>query len=579
MFSWKSKVHKSGSKVAIFQNDKLVQVINASEDTFRPAEATKFAHEMLEELEYRTACEIDMQDVIPTDTEEKQVDVESKKTPKGDEDEEKELEKFLVDPQGKDLPAGVTEKCDDTEEKNDDEDDEEEKPVIEEEEVVEEKVPEEDVEDMQELFEEPTSIMPDARDKKITELKRLATNLKGLLDKERNDRDIERKARRGLAIAKQEVLNGDLEDDFDVVRARVADIVDLDEKDIEITERKTAGISEFDSPKEALHEARRQRRLARINTIASEEAQHEGDVDEADRLDIVAAKHAEKADKYEKFAAKKKKEDGAKGGDGAKELKEMGYTAKKKKKDDDDDDEEKSAKKKKTPKDDEDEEKELEKYIIEPQGKDLPAGTKGAKLAVKIKTLRAKIADVRLSAEASEALSDTKTADAFDAEADELELQAETLEAEYQEFMKQPDDDEEDMKKDDDEEKAVDDDEEDMKKDDDDEEKAKGDDDDDEEKQVDLMSESSVTLPTEPTKTEASKKKKKDDDDDDEEKSAKKKKKRKGDDDEDEEKKASMIDGFGFDKSAAVVDQGDFSNDNEVSSLEKLWHGKPDDIE
>ena len=46
-----------------------------------------------------------------------------------------------------------------------------------------------------------------------------------------------------------------------------------------------------------------------------------------------------------------------------------------------------------------------------------------------------------------------------------------------------------------------------------------------------------------------------------------------------QEEKQASIEGFGFDKSASVVGQDEYANSSEVNSLEKLWNGKPDDIE
>ncbi len=621
MLNWKAKVHTAGSKVAIFQNDKLIKVINAAEETFKPAEATKFAQELLEELEYRYACDIDTSDIV-----EKSIDTEAKKKVEDEDSEgaatdEDMLETLLVEPKGQDLPAS-TEKCEDTEdmaepkedmaepkmEYDDDDDDEPEELPAEDEEVV--KVEEED-EDLAELSEEP-SPLPDvveleAANKKVETLKRLATNFKGLLEKERSERDIERRARRGLAIAKQMVANGDLDDDYNVVRAKVAEIVDLDEKDIEITERKTAGISEFDTDKEAAHEARRQRRLARITTIASEDAQHEGDVEEADRLDVVASLHAEKAEKYEKLAAKMK-EDGSK-----KEDKESAKEDKK----------EKEAAKPEgdiptgQPKDvgyEDSGTADLEKKIVEPQGKDLPAGVKGGskeEKTAKIAELRAKIADVRLSAEASEAIGDPKTADEYDTQADEFEQEADLLEAEFEKEYAEPKDEEEAAAEEKPEEEAAAEEKPEEEaaaeeKPEDEDAAETGEEDEKAMEGVEFFPPENVELPTEPTMTEASKKAKKDKDEkakeekekkekkkqdkeDKEEKEveeAKEKKEKKEQDKKDKEEKekkekkdASMIEGFGFDKAASVVDQNDYSNDSEMNSLEKIWHGKPDDIE
>lgn len=72
-------------------------------------------------------------------------------------------------------------------------------------------------------------------------LKAVIANLKKKLAQERNDRQIERKARRGLAIAKQLVAENKLEDSYDAIKIKIAEIVKLEDSEIDRLERKVAG--------------------------------------------------------------------------------------------------------------------------------------------------------------------------------------------------------------------------------------------------------------------------------------------------------------------------------------------------
>ena len=185
------------------------------------------------------------------------------------------------------------------------------------------------------------------------------------------------------------------------------------------------------------------------------------------------------------------------------------------------------------------------------------------KAASVIKTKRANIADIRLSAEASEALGDTKTADEYDIQADELEQEVEDLEAQFEKEYSEPDLEETEDMKDPDDEAA----------------EENSDDDDEKAESTDFYPEDKVELPTMPTMTEASRKAKEDKKEKEEKLKQEKQEKKDKKEEKAEKKEATMIDGFGFDKSATVVEQGDYSNNSEVSSLESMWNGKPSDIE
>ena len=55
MYNWHAKVHKSGTKVAVFNGTKLVKLVESSKDTFEPIEAQKFAEDL--EKKIRTFIE------------------------------------------------------------------------------------------------------------------------------------------------------------------------------------------------------------------------------------------------------------------------------------------------------------------------------------------------------------------------------------------------------------------------------------------------------------------------------------------------------------------------------------------
>ena len=240
MFQWNAKVHKSGTKVAIFNGSKLVKSVESSKDTFEPAEAQKFAEELLKELNSKTSAQMTEPSQQPTIATEAEIQNSS-------------LAAVAQQATGKgagDVAPVVA-------------------PVVEE-------------EDADAVVEEGEIGVASSK------MKEVIANLKRKLSQERNDRLIERKARRGLAIAKQMVIEGNLEDSYDSIKAKVADIVKLEDSEIERLERKVAGEHEFESIEDAQKEVRRQARISRINRQAAAEAQEDLDVNEADSLDKLA---------------------------------------------------------------------------------------------------------------------------------------------------------------------------------------------------------------------------------------------------------------------------------------------------
>lgn len=252
-WSWHAKVHKSGSKVAVFNGSKLVKVVEASKETFEPAEAQKFAEDLVNELAGKTSSQMSAPSEQPSVT------------------TEGELQSAVlnaVTTQAQGVGAGAA-------------------PVAA---PVAPVVPEELDEGSEENTEGNEAEEPAGEDEeeKIAKLMTTVASLKKKLAIERNDRVVERKARRGLAIAKQLVAERKLEDSYEAIKTKIAQIVKLEDSEIDRLERKIAGEHEFISIDEAQKELRRQSRIERINRQAAAEAQEDDDIEQAEMLDSKA---------------------------------------------------------------------------------------------------------------------------------------------------------------------------------------------------------------------------------------------------------------------------------------------------
>lgn len=258
-FSWTAKVHKTGSKVRIYDGSRFVKEVVASAETYAPVEAKEFANELLAELQSQS----------------KKADKDiTVRTPA--EVQTKSLKEVKQNASGLD-PKDCTELQDDNLETIDVEDETEDQADETNEEIAE-------------------------KEAKIAKLMNVVASYKKALHQEKVDRVTERKARRGLAIAKQLVANGTLKNDYEVIRTKVAEIVDMETREIEMLERKVAGEREFASVEDAKREARRQNRIARMHRVAAEDAQEDGDEAEADVLDSKAEEAEAKAASYAKIA-------------------------------------------------------------------------------------------------------------------------------------------------------------------------------------------------------------------------------------------------------------------------------------
>jgi len=265
MTQWHAKVHKSGNKVAIFNGPKLVKVVESSKDSFEPAEAQKFAEQLIKELETRSATNMTQGNEPPSIT----TKFEQQTNDLAAINQQATGAAPGKGPGGSNtLPgaAAPAAPAPDAEEMSDDAD-----PDI--------------------AAEPATDADPKEAEifaSKENNYRSIIANLKTKLAQEKNERLTERKARRGLAIAKQMVVEGKIDDSYDTIKEKVAQIIKLEDCEIDRLERKVAGEQEFESVEDANKEIRRQARIARINRQAAAEAQEDMDEKQADQLDRYA---------------------------------------------------------------------------------------------------------------------------------------------------------------------------------------------------------------------------------------------------------------------------------------------------
>lgn len=141
------------------------------------------------------------------------------------------------------------------------------------------------------LSKEPKGISPKEAYAILEENK----NLKRKVAKLEKDAAIERKARRGLAIAKSMVEQKKIANDEKAIKDQVMKIVAMSNEEIGLLERKVAGIPLYDSIEEAQRASRRYARMSRLHKQAAEDAQLAGDDNLADAEDIKAARYDELA--------------------------------------------------------------------------------------------------------------------------------------------------------------------------------------------------------------------------------------------------------------------------------------------
>jgi hypothetical protein len=531
--AWVAKVHKSGNRVAIFNGTKLVKVVESSKDTFEPAEAQKFAEELVNELQNRSATQMTDGNAPPSVTWKKELHpivenaVNTQATGKAPHMKFEKTE-ILDDAGASDAtgqPGGTSK---------------------------------------EKMLDE------DEKGKVVTEnqnLREVVAALKKKLSQVQNERITERKARRGLAIAKQMVADGRLEDSHDAIKNKIAQIIKLEDSEIDRLEKKVAGEQEFNSIEEATKELRRQSRIARINRQAAAEAQEDNDEEEADTLDTKADEAEAKAAHVEQIVNEMKKAD--KEEDEEKPVEETDEKVEEKADD--------NVERKKTLNESDDlgqhvnvakEEKEPEQKPVEekpaeqvkpeeePTEKSDDCGKTGSKetLAAMARKYRKIATDHRKLAEKDEAEGDIASADKHDDMADDAEDKAEEIEkklAEAEKPVEEPKP-EEKVEKDEKPEEKVEDDKEakkEEKKDDpavEEAEKA--------EPKAEETEEKKAASRKEPGKVVASDKHsplKRED--------------------------GEVVDSFGIDKNASLVEQNDYTDDPDVEILSKMWRGAPKD--
>lgn len=150
---------------------------------------------------------------------------------------------------------------------------------------------EEQMNSLKAVAKEPKGISPKEASVIVEENK----NLKRKIAKLEKDAAVERKARRGLAIAKSLVAQKKIANDESAIKDQVMKIVAMSNEEIGLFERKVAGLPLYDSTEEALRASRRYARMSRLHKQAAEDAQLAGDDDIADAEDIKAARYEELA--------------------------------------------------------------------------------------------------------------------------------------------------------------------------------------------------------------------------------------------------------------------------------------------
>ena len=104
------------------------------------------------------------------------------------------------------------------------------------------------------------------------------------------DAATERKARRGLAIAKGLVDLNKLANDPEAIKEQVMKVIAMTNDEIGLLERKVAGQPLYDTAEDALKASRRYARMARLHLQAAEDAQLAGDDELADEEDFKASR-------------------------------------------------------------------------------------------------------------------------------------------------------------------------------------------------------------------------------------------------------------------------------------------------
>lgn len=142
----------------------------------------------------------------------------------------------------------------------------------------------------------------DVMGKAATDLAKENTALKKKVARLEKESALERKARRGLAIAKELVAQNKLANTEEAIKAAVVDITRKANDEIVLLERKVAGLPLYPSKDEAAQESRKYARLSRLHKSAADDAQSVNDIKTADAEDVMAEHYAALAEEAKKFA-------------------------------------------------------------------------------------------------------------------------------------------------------------------------------------------------------------------------------------------------------------------------------------
>jgi len=221
---WSARVNKTGSKVQLLKNGNVSKTIEASDESFSPAEAQKFAEDLVKKMNEKVAKQMTDPGAQP--------DVATK-----GEQQNESLSAVNQQATGKAVNAsenGIS----------------------------------------KEAFE--------ASENENKLLKRKVAKLE-------KEAHIERKARRGLQIAKALVEQNKLANDESVIKDKVIEITAMSNDEITLLERKASNQPLYDSVEDANKAARRYARMSRLHKQAAEDAQISGDDNLADTEDLRSA--------------------------------------------------------------------------------------------------------------------------------------------------------------------------------------------------------------------------------------------------------------------------------------------------
>jgi len=225
---WSARVHKTGSKIQLLKNGNVSKTIEAGDETFAPYEAQKFAEDLVGKMNDKVAKQMTDPGAQPSVATEGETQNESLKAVN-----QQATGKAVKDAASSEIAKTAYEEKLETENKS----------------------------------------------------------LKKKIAKVEKEAHIERKARRGVAIAKALVEQKKLANDEDAIKDTVMKITAMSNDEINLLERKANNKPLYDSVEDAEKASRRYARMARLHRQAAEDAQIGGDEKIADDEDVKAARY------------------------------------------------------------------------------------------------------------------------------------------------------------------------------------------------------------------------------------------------------------------------------------------------